>query len=205
MNNRRIIFEVGANNGSDTERFAADSDAYVFSFEPSPILYPICVERFKGRDNVLMLPIAIDVENSIKPFNVSEQGDKGFGSLYDFHGNLLNTALQKYSEFNTPFSYKQNVLTMRLDSFIMQYNIPRIDYLWIDAQGSDFNVLRSLGDQIDIVQEGRVECTYKIPLYTNEDNYYENIRTFLEDAGFTVSIDYVHANDSEIDLHFIRE
>jgi FkbM family methyltransferase len=205
QNYKRLIVEIGANNGSDTEKFAADPDAFVISFEPSPILYPICVERFKHRPNVLMLPIAIDVENSVKPFNVSEQGDRGFGSLYDFHHDLLNTVLKKYSEFNTPFSYKQNVLTMRLDSFIMSHNIQKIDFMWIDAQGNDFNVIRSLGDKIDIVMDGRCECTYKIPLYTNEDNYYENVMAYLSERGFQVDIDYVHANDSEIDLHFYRK
>lgn len=204
-NYKKLVVEIGANNGSDTERFAADSDTMVISFEPSPILYPICVERFKNRPNVLMLPIAIDVENSVKPFNVSEQGDKGFGSLYDFHPDLLNTVLKKYSEFNTPFSYKQNVLTMRLDSFIILYNIQKIDFMWIDAQGNDFNVIRSLGDKIDVVMDGRCECTYKIPLYANEDNYYENVMAYLTEKGFQVDIDYVHANDSEIDLHFYRK
>lgn len=133
-NYKKLVIEVGANNGRDTESFSADSDTMVISFEPSPILYPICVERFKTRPNVLILPIAIDVENSVKPFNVSEQGDK-----------------------------------------------------------------------IDVVMDGRCECTYKIPLYTNEDNYYENVMSYLTEKGFQVDIDCVHANDSEIDLHFYRK
>lgn len=204
MNLSEVIIEVGTNTGTDTERLAAFGFP-VITFEPSPILYPQCVEKFKNNPNILVLPFAIDVEESVKDFNVSEQGDKGFGSLYDFHDNLQNTVLKKYSEFKTPFSYKQKVLTMRMDTFVKTWNIQTIKYLWIDAQGNDLNCLKSFGTELRQVESGQLECTYKIPLYNNIDsNSHEDAKKYLTENDFDVSIHYVHENDSEIDLSFVR-
>jgi FkbM family methyltransferase len=205
MNLDEVIIEIGTNVGNDTERLSTYGYP-IITFEPSPVLYPLCVERFKNNPNILVLPFAIDVEESVKSFNVSEQGDKGYGSLYDFHSNLLNTALIKYSEFSIPFSYKQKVLTMRMDTFVNLWKIKTVKYLWIDAQGNDLNCLKSFGKELGRVESGQLECTYKIPLYNNTDsNNHEDARKYLTENGFDVSIHYVHENDSEIDLSFVRK
>lgn len=204
MNLDEVIIEIGTNVGNDTEKLSTYGYP-IITFEPSPILYPLCVERFKNNPNILVLPFAIDVEESVKSFNVSEQGDKGFGSLYDFHDDLQNTVLSKYSEFKTPFSYKQKVLTMRMDTFVNLWKIKTVKYLWIDAQGNDLNCLKSFGKELRRVESGQLECTYKIPLYNNTDsNNHEDAKKYLTENGFDVSIHYVHENDSEIDLSFVR-
>ncbi|NDA03128.1 MAG: recombinase RecA [Burkholderiaceae bacterium] len=60
-------------------------------------------------------------------------------------------------------------------------NIEQIDYLHIDAQGNDFNVLKSLGDKISIVVEGNIEAADKVDLYKGIDNRADDIRNYLID------------------------
>lgn len=204
LSDPKIKFDIGANNGENTQALANDG-SIVYAFEPSPLLYPNLVERFKYNTNVIILPFAVDIVDDIKPFNVSDVGDRGVGSLYPFHKDIKDTPLSGAAEFTTPPSWIQNVLTIRLGTFMSFWNIPKIDYLHIDAQGSDLNAIKSLSTRIYDVVEGQLECTLDIPLYANADNYYKDAVTYLEAYGFEVTTLYEHANRSEIDLHFKRK
>ncbi|MEX0598440.1 MAG: FkbM family methyltransferase [Candidatus Paceibacterota bacterium] len=204
--NQKIKIEIGSNSGKDTAKLLSN-ECLTIGFEPNPILYSKLIEKFKEDDRVIFLPIAIDVSNTIKDFNVSTQGDMGFGSLYDFHDNLKNTEIGNHEYFKIPFEFKQKVLTMRLDSFIINFlnSEISIEYLWIDSQGSDFNCLLSLGNYIHYVKEGRCECTYKIPLYKDVENSYEKVKEFLENHNFGVETIDIHKHESEIDLRFWKK
>jgi hypothetical protein len=105
-----IIFEIGANRGTHTQSFLSP-DNFVYAFEPSYPLYCELSEKFKDQNNLLVLPFTVDVENSIKNFNVSLVNDRGVGSLYNFHPELQNTVLSRYTEFKK-FDYSHNVLTL---------------------------------------------------------------------------------------------
>lgn len=202
----RIIIEVGANSGSDTIEYARSDDTFVFAFEPSPLLYPGLVEKFKYHRNVLILPMAIDLENGFAEFNVSDAGDMGVGSLYDYHPDMATNQVGQHPVFKAGFIGKHNVMKMRLDTFLGNWGITHVDFLHIDAQGSDFRVIQSLGDKLNCVQEGQCECTYKVPLYSHSSvvNYYDDCMKYLDLHGFNARIDYIHANETEVDIQFIK-
>lgn len=201
----RIVIEVGANTGRDTERLATP-DTFVYAFEPSPILYPELVQRFRDRKNILILPFAVDLKNDVVEFNVADVGDRGVGSLYNYHPDMATNAVGQHPVFKAGFVWKQNVATIRLDAFMRLYEISHIDYLHIDAQGSDFRVIQSLGYSISKVREGVCECTYKVPLYVDSDilNNYDDCMMYLNLHGFDAEITYVHENNTEVDIHFKR-
>ena len=54
----------------------------------------------------------------------------------------------------------------RLDTFIIENNIKHIDLIKIDTQGHDLNVVKSLGNFINIVDIIMLECQIK-NLYKN--------------------------------------
>lgn len=199
----KIIVEVGANNGEDTDHLLGGADK-LYACEPDPELFSGLIEKFKDNPRVTLWPVAITLENGCQDLNIS-LGERGINSLYELHPNLLNTALQKHKVYQDGFQKKVPVWTARLDTLMALYNIPHIDFLWIDAQGNDLIALKSLGDRIKDVSEGRCECTYKVPLYEGVDNSYESTVAFLESQGFKHWIDYTHADDSEVDVKFSRE
>ena len=91
-----------------------------------------------------------------------------------------------------------------LKSFIF-LNRDKIDFIEIDTQGNDFNVLKSFGDKISIIKEGVVEASNNVDLYKGVNNRIENIREFLETNGFQIvsenENDYLKA---EINIHFVK-
>lgn len=207
----KINIEVGSNSGKDTDTLI-NPEFLTFAFEPSIFLYCELVQKFKDNPNVILVPFAVSDVDGLADFNASSLGDKGLGSLYDYNEKLLESPLKKHPIFHQKFDRKQKVLSVRLDSFLRtflcNYRNPEpvsIEYLWIDAQGSDFKVIQSLGDFLPFVKEGRCECTYKIPLYSIETNTYENVKNYLEENGFNTEILKIHDDESELDLRFWKK
>jgi FkbM family methyltransferase len=180
---KKIFVEVGANTGSDSDKFVTE-DSLLFCFEPAMELAYKLWEKYK-RKNVIVLPFAVDKENAIKQFNISGTINWGCSSLNDFSPDIH----EKWA--NRPdfiFTDSYNVPTITLYDFISMYNIEKIDYLWIDAQGSDFNVIKGLGDKISIVEEGKCEAAHKVDLYHNVNNHYTDIIDYLHAKNFETSI-----------------
>lgn len=193
-----IIVEVGANNGNDTARFLESPENIVYCFEPTVELQLQLQQRFKNNENFHLIPAAVHIENGFQWFNIAGTADWGCSSLYEWTDDICQHIPDR-PDFHFTDRYK--VMTMRLDTFINLFNIPYINYLWIDAQGHDFNVLKSLGYKIDIVKEGKCEASIgNLELYkTNKGNDSAIIKEWLENRGFQCTIDHWGA---EVDVHF---
>lgn len=197
-----IVIEIGANDGTDTARLATGADK-LYACEPDPELFSGLVIKFSDIPKVTLWPAAIDIENGSRYLNIST-GNRGINSLYYFHPNLMDTPLQRHQVYRDGFQKRCLVWTVRLDTLMALYNIPHVDFLWIDAQGSDLITLQSMGERMKDVKEGRCECTYKVPIYAGVDNTYESIISFLDSSGFKHEIEFTHADDSEVDVKFWR-
>jgi len=198
--------EVGANQGTDTDRFVEQYDR-VFAFEPIHELYAKLCEKYKFNSQVHIFPFAIDIENSFKKFNVSIGYDWGSSSLFEFDyenlrgGNWVPDDPDFYrGDMETNHSYL--VPTITLYDFITLYNINKIDYLHIDAQGNDINVLRSLKNKINIVQAGVLEVGCGLDIYKNTNNRIETAITFLNENGFKIVNSFIQTEGHEINLFF---
>lgn len=198
--NKKIYIEVGANQGTDTINYLKEG-ALLYAFEPVSQLAYELINKFKNQ-NVIVIPFAVDLENGIKKFNVSAGSNLGCSSLNNFNKNINN---EWHGRTDFVFTESYNVLTIRLDNFINLYDIKEIEYLHIDAQGSDFNVLKSLGNKINIVKAGKCEASYAVSLYENIDNNYENIIKYLTSYGFSTRIEMDQSGiNAECDIHFFK-
>jgi len=167
----KTYIDVGCNVGYYSFIWLKDPDAIVYAFEPNPVLYKALKEketnRFRVFDN------AIGTDEGIKKFNIGV--NPGTSSLMNFLPN------------NNPHKIEQtiDVEVIRLDAFCTKHKISNIDLIKIDAQGSDLDVLKSLGDNIsftdkilieafldgnDIVYEGEVK-EHEIMEYIAKHNF----------------------------------
>jgi FkbM family methyltransferase len=192
------VIEVGANTGEDTERLLDGDRNTVYAFEPSPDLIIKLHARFKGRENFYLVPMAADLEEGWRWFNVADNDLAGISSLYE-----LRDDIGKVLPGVTDYSGRYRVMTARLDNFIKANGLTKIDYLWIDAQGNDFRVLQSLGDCIDLVSDGKCEATFESDLYEGADNHYLKIAALLQARGFDVAA-VPTGGFAEADVHFRR-
>jgi FkbM family methyltransferase len=197
---KSVIVEVGANYGNDTAHFVNDKNNEVWAFEPTPELIEHLENRFRGQSNFHLIGKAVDIEETTKVFNIAGGGDWGCSSLYEFAEDI-HEKWEGRPDFQV--THKVEVQTVRLDTFVTVNSIEKIDYLWIDAQGNDFRVLKSLGDKIGIVLKGKCEGAYTVDLYKTEENRVEDIVAWLQEKGFSCNV--VPDNvGKEADIHFVR-
>jgi FkbM family methyltransferase len=198
---KNVIVEVGANYGNDTARFVQDKNNEVWAFEPTPELVDHLKDKFKDDKNFYLIDKAVDIEEGKRIFNIAGGGDWGCSSLYEFTEDI-HEKWQGRPDFN--ITHTVEVDTIRLDTFIVNNNIKKIDYLWIDAQGNDFRVLKSLGEKLDIVKEGKCEGSHTVDLYKTEDNKVVDIVKWLEDKNFECNVIPDNVN-KEADVHFKKK
>ena len=201
--------EVGANQGTDTDRFIEQYDR-VFAFEPIQELCNKLWEKYRFNSKVMVFPFAVDIVNAFKNFNISTGYDWGSSSLFEFdYDNLRGGKWYEpdpnfyRGDMETHHSYL--VPTITLYDFVTMYNINKIDYLHIDAQGNDINVLRSLKHKINIVEAGILEVGCGLDIYKNTDNRVETAITFLNVNEFKIIASFVQPEEHEINLFFERK
>lgn len=202
----RAVIEVGANIGTDTVRLLKQYDCTVISFEPVPYLFDELQKKFIREKRSILLPYAVGNENTIATFNITpvvqkQRARHGASSLFEFREELKD-------EWNRPdfrVDEKVEVQVCRLDKIIMEKQITEIPYLHCDAQGNDLNVIRGLGDYVNIVNKGVIEVTKDLPLYKNTNNTLVEAEKILPELGFRIT--EVKANDrmnSEVNVYFSR-
>ena len=193
MPSKKIFFDVGANDGSSSIHVAEkDSNCLVFAFEPTKKLYNELKEKTSHLKNYIVIPKAVSDFNGIEKFYIAGQADWGCSSLLKF-SNKSKTEWPGRTDFVVTEEIYVDVI--RLDDFMEENKISKIDFLHIDTQGSDLNVLKGLGDKIRFVSEGIMEAANKDEiLYLNQNNKQESIN-FLENNGFNIV--NIFPNDSE--------
>ncbi len=96
------------------------------------------------------------------------------------------------------------VPTMRLDTFMNRAGIESVDFLKIDAQGLDLEVVKSAGDRLVDVARVQLEAT------TGAYRQYEGapgraaVIEFMESRGFRLAGEESQSHGQEANLTFLR-
>jgi len=201
----RYLFDVGAHYGEDSLDATRDnSDVICYAFEPTKELVNRLNDTaaragFANRYNVI--PCAIADFDGEADFHLVKD-DTGSSSLNEFADNLDKTWPDR-----TDFVVRDtvNVNVYRLDTWIKANapEITEIDYLHIDAQGSDLAVLKGLGDMLRIVKRGVVEVPQSedVKLYKTQHSKDETI-LFLQANGFKIA--EIRPQQNEDNIFFER-
>jgi FkbM family methyltransferase len=96
------------------------------------------------------------------------------------------------------------VPTMRLDTFINAAGLRSIDFLKVDAQGLDLEVVKSAGDRLTDIAKVQLEAT------TASYRQYEGapgksvIVDYMESRGFRLTAEESQSHGQEANLTFLR-
>ena len=174
-----IKFVIGSNyNLEFLEEAKNDKNLIVFSFEPNPKIINDCITNNNIPSNYKLIQKAVSDKKGIFEFNLSSDSYSVFSSL-----NKLK------NKNNSLFNETIFVETITMKDFIELEKIKEIEYLHIDSQGSDLDVLKGFGSKIDIVKEG--VCESMAPdldwtLYENQSSF-EDFKEFFFSKGFDIS------------------
>lgn len=173
-----VILEIGAANGRDSVEFRMlFPRAIVHSFEPEPSNFRKLAGRTKGLD-INCHQIALGSKTGKAEFFVSS-GASGASS-----SSLLKPTGHLKIVPQVKFKKTIEVDVVKFEDWLFANAINHVDFLWMDTQGTELEILRSAGELLNSVKCLHIEVSL-MELYEGS-SLYEETRTFLEDKGFVV-------------------
>ncbi|KNC48619.1 uncharacterized protein AMSG_00396 [Thecamonas trahens ATCC 50062] len=177
---KRVWFDVGAHRDAMyTLPFAKEQeDLLVFAFEP---LYRMWAELAitHAHPRVVALPAAVAPDGGVATFHMA--GTDQCSSLkpvdpetdiYDWPGGC------------TEVTHAYQVPVLSLQEVLDALPLPTVQFVKIDAQGADFDVLLSAGPALaEKVENVVVEVQTNVPLYAGAKNETDFV-DYMADAGF---------------------
>jgi len=205
----RVWLDVGAHIGSHSVPFAyADPTLHVHAFEPHPRVAKWLTASASMLPNYTVWPVAVGVKDGFSDFYLSSDDGDGCSSLLPFDPDGLKRWV---GTTPVPLGTTEivSVPIIRLDTFLNREGIQHVDYLKVDAQGTDLDVVRSLGDRIKDVAVIMVEVIIaEVSLYMGQSEK-DALVEFLQQAGFqlqTLEWQTIDPNGIHLDenLTFVR-
>jgi FkbM family methyltransferase len=191
-----VILDIGACEGGDSVRFGkAFPEATIHAFEPleknQKRLCSLCSTH--GVDNLVLNGLALSDEEGEADFFVSS-GTPEWGVEDDWdHGNKSSSLLapgehlQEYPWIK--FERTVTVRTRRLDNYLSSQEIAEVDFVHMDVQGAELQVLRGAGDSLARIKAIWLEVS-AVSLYENQPLKPE-VESFLLERGFRKLYDTV--------------
>lgn len=174
-----VIFEAGGHYGFDTAKFVAKwPKATIITFEANPAAFQKFLAYTKDFPTVQGYNLAVNSYNGVAILNVC-YGTTGDNPIYEGASSLLEASEWQKIHYQGP---KVAVPCVILDDWRKNNNIPFFDFLWLDLEGLELQVLKS---SPEILKKARI-----IFAETNFQEFrvgmtqYKDLKAFLEHNGF---------------------
>jgi len=188
-NKEYIIFDLGSRDCIQSiEFYKTFPNAKIYAFECNPNTLELCENNIKPyRDRITLIKGAVcDYDGDITFYPINQQktittwrdGNPGASSIFKSNGTYT---VEKY------FQDEIKTNCHRLDTIMKTYNIPTVDIIWMDVQGSELLVLKGLGDYINGLRYIYTEVTHK--------EMYSGQVMFKELNDFIISNDFEILNN----------
>ncbi|MEG4030904.1 MULTISPECIES: FkbM family methyltransferase [unclassified Microcoleus] len=132
------VFDIGANIGNYSLLFSnlVGREGKVYSFEPTSTTFNTLKGRTENNQNIFVFQNAVFSENKLIQFN--EFPDEF--SVWNSIGRPQMKNPENPQEY-VPIVKSETVSAITVDSFCQKHNIEKIDYLKIDVEGAESDVL----------------------------------------------------------------
>lgn len=174
-----IILEAGAHYGIDTQKFAKMwPNSTIFSFEPNPHAFEKLVEATKKFSQVNPMNIALSNYNGEATLHVC-YGSTGDDDRFEGASSLLDASDGMKIHYQGPDVV---VPCMILDDWCLQNSVDHIDFMWIDLEGMELQILKSSPKILKTVRVIFTETNFQE--FRNGMTQYAELKQFLEANGF---------------------
>ena len=206
MQSENNIFDVGAFDGLDGLILALKNpNIMVHAFEANPDLIKVIktnkdkIEKYKKikSNNYKIINNAVSDQNSNLIFNIAK--NPTVSSLKEFSKNIDKT-WPGYREAHCTVVKKIEVKGITLEKYCIDNEIKKINFLHIDTQGSDLQVLKGLKSKLDIVEKGALEAAVN-----KENSLYENNHTINETEKYLIINNFEISKIENVDKNIDKE
>jgi len=182
-----VIIEAGAHVGMDTLEMAQLwPGGEIHAFEPIPELFERLFEKTRNFNNVHCYKLALSNFTGRSKMYVSSGASNSSSSLLFPKDHLIVHP-------DVQFKETIDVDVTTIDDFLLRKRIKRVDFLWLDIQGSELAAMKASPRALMSVCAIHTEVSLK-EVYENVP-LYEETRTWLNDNGFRVVIEALPWSD----------
>ena len=185
------VFDVGANRGEWSARCVRyHPKARVHAFEPSPTIFEkLSAQRFPS---VTLCNVGLADKPGRAILRVAST-DTGLSSLVD--SPIIN------SKGGT--THEEEVVLTTIDEYCKKQDIERIEYLKIDVEGFELNVLRGAARMLSEQKISNIQFEYG-PTFIGTRTFLKDIFDILERNGYKISKIYPDGL-RHVDISYILE
>ena len=173
---------IGANDGAERKWYSKQGISPVLWFEPNPNMFLRLSKNVK--DRVGDKCYRVGIHDTLKTAKLHVASNKGQSS------SILPFGTHSKYRPDITYLYDKQIQLMRMDDFIVNRNIDitQFNFLNIDVQGVELNVIKSFGDYIDkmdyIYTEVNIEELYIGGCLINEIDDYLQKYNFIRKEIF---------------------
>ena len=181
----QTIFELGSRDLLDAHKLEDYYGCPVYAFECNPDCLEICdsvANTFENK-NIHLIQKAVSLVDgpvSFYSFDITKYDNMGASSMFKID---FNNRDKDDPDYNLPSPQKEIVVEgTRLDTFMSDNRVDRVDMLCVDLQGYELAAIQSLGDRLQCVKYIIVECSIQ-STYDGGTTFVE-LEEYLKNAGF---------------------
>ena len=190
-NSYNIIIDVGSNKGDLSLNLLKNKANFLIAIEPIAELCNLLLKKatkLRFNQRLLILNFGIDIFNETKNLHISDLNNSGVSSFLKLNGKNLRNNNYWESRNDLKFDRTVKIQTYRLDLILKKINCKHINFIKIDCQGLDLNVLSSLGNYCKTTSMGMIECTASNDdlLYNETSSLITNTLIFLKSKKYEI-------------------
>ena len=155
-------------------------------FEPNPVEFEK-LQKSKTNNSTTYYPYALSLDGGMKKINITQHAS--YSSLLDFDDDNFKKHFHLMKGFNTwskGMSKEKtvSVQSKKLDELISDENINFIDFIKLDTQGTELEILKG---SIDAIKRKKIGVIFSevsfIGVYKNQ-NLFSDLEIFLRSHGY---------------------
>ena len=214
LNNISVFFDIGAHKGESINLFLKNLNIKkIISFESSPLNFEILKKnkeklQKKFKDNIIEI-INLTLGSDYKDASIKQIDESSSSTLNDI--NIHSKYFKKkklllYNKTDKKFYKEISVKITPLSDFIEKKNIEKIDFIKIDTEGYEYEILKGLGKKFHIVKAIMFEHHYHDMLKKNykfkdiheilKQNNFDRI--YKAKMPFRKTFEYIYVNKKKI-------
>ena len=163
-----LLLDIGAHQGESIEFFSRNfMIKKIISFEASPINFELLRNRIRtdnlkySNTEIVVENIALGAENKTTEFKQFNESSSSTIKKINEESKYYKKKFRLINFFNKEKVYQKfKIKIFKLKDYIKQKNIQKIDFIKIDTEGYEYEILIGLGDKIKFVNTIMFEHHY---------------------------------------------
>lgn len=146
-----FFIQVGSNDGVTDDpihEYVVSSRWKGIVIEPVPYIFEKLKQTYRTCPGIIFENVAIDSEDGVRTFyRLEENDDQQVPEWYDLLGSFKKEAIVRQRDRISHFDdylISEEIRCLSLSSLVRTHEIRRVDLLHIDAEGHDYEIIKSI-------------------------------------------------------------